>query len=204
MKKLDKETQKEISQYFLLFVIYSFIGWVFEIIIFAVMEQKLVNRGLYIGPYCPIYGFGFLLIELLLRKYKEKPVLLFVMAIIICSILEYVTSVLLEIVFGIQLWDYSQNFMNLNGRICVQGALTFGVLAVVIIYKVNPKLVALLEKIPEISLKYLSIVIAVLMLLDICISYGVIFNIKDSLSGIGDATNEVSTKVWDAIKNNSY
>lgn len=204
MKKLDKETQKKISQYFLLFVIYSFVGWIFEIIIFAVMEQKLVNRGLLMGPYCPIYGFGFLLIDLLLRKYKEKPVLLFIMAMIICSILEYITSILLEFVFGIQLWDYSQNFLNLNGRICVQGALTFGVLAVFIIYKVNPKLVALLDKIPEMSLKYLSIVIVVLMLLDTCISYRIIFNIKDTLSSIGDATNEISTKVWHAIKNNNY
>ena len=156
------------------------------------------------GPYCPIYGFGFLLIELLLRKYKKKPVVLFIMAIVISTILEYATGVLLEVIFNIRLWDYSQNFMNLNGMICLQTSLAFGVLAVVIVYKINPILMAKIDRIPEMTLKYLSIIIAVIMALDMCISYQIIFNIKDSLSRIGDSTSEMSNKVWQIIKGNNY
>ena len=204
MKKIDKEMQKKIEQYFLLFVIYSIMGWIFEIIIFAFLEQKFVNRGLLMGPYCPIYGFGFLFIDLLLKRYKEKPILLFIMAMVISTFLEYATSLLLEFIFNIQLWDYSQNFMNLDGRICLQTTVAFGVLAVIAIYKVNPILMAKLDKIPENALKYIAIIIAVMMLLDTCVSYQIIFNIKDGLSKIGDCTSELSTKVWDAIKNNFY
>lgn len=203
MKKIDKEMQKKIEQYFLLFVIYSFIGWVFEVIIFAFMEHRIINRGLLMGPYCPIYGFGFLCIDLLLKKYKEKPALLFVMAMVISTVLEYITSLLLELVFNIRLWDYTQNFMNLNGRICLQTSLAFGVLAVLVVYKVNPMLIAKLEKIPDIALKYVAIIIAVIMALDMCISYQIIFNIKDTLSKIGDSTSELSTKVWQTITNSN-
>lgn len=204
MKKISKESQKKLEQYFLLFVIYSFMGWVFEVIIFMFMEHKIINRGLLMGPYCPIYGFGFLLIDVLLRKYKKKPILLFVMAMFISTVLEYATSLLVELVFNIRLWDYSQNFMNLNGRICLQTSLAFGILALIIVYKVNPMLIAKLDKIPDMALKYLAIVIAVIMLLDMCISYQIIFNIKDSLSKIGDSTSELSNRVWQSIKGNNY
>ena len=204
MKKIDKDLQKKIEQYFLLFVIYSVIGWVFEVIVLAIYEHDLVNRGLLIGPYCPIYGFGFLLIDLCLKKYKDKPALLFVMAMIIATILEYLTSLLLEVVFGIQLWDYSKNFLNLNGRVCLTASLAFGVLAVLIVYKVNPAIVSKIEKIPETVLKYLTMVIGVIMLLDVCVSYQIIFNIKDGLKKIGDSTNELSSKVWEAIQSNNY
>ena len=204
MKKISKDTQKKIEQYFLLFVIYSFIGWVMEIIIFIILEQRIINRGLLMGPYCQIYGFGFLIIDFTLRRYKEKPTLLFIMAMIISSVLEYLTSLALEIIFNVRLWDYTQNFMNLNGRICLQTTLGFGVLALIIVYKVNPILISKLDKIPEGALKYISIIIGVIMILDTCISYQIIFNIKDTFSKIGDTTSEMSTKVWEAIKNNEY
>lgn len=204
MKKIDKELQKKIEQYFLLFVIYSFLGWVIEVIIFVFLEHKIINRGLLIGPYCPIYGFGFLIIDLCLKKFKDKPFVLFIMAMAVATVLEYSTSLLLESIFGIQLWDYSQNFMNFNGRICLQTTLGFGVLALIIIYKVNPKLVELLGKIPETVSKYLAMVLGILMLLDACISYKVVFSFKGTLSKIGDSTQEMSAKVWQFIKNQNY
>lgn len=204
MKKIDKDLQKKIEQYFLLFAIYSFLGWVIEVIIFLIMEHRIINRGLLIGPYCPIYGFGFLIIDFTLRKYKEKPAILFIMAMVISTLLEYLTSLVLEVVFNIRLWDYTQNFMNFNGRICLQTTLGFGVLALLIVYKVNPLLLSKIEKIPELALKYIATVIAVIMALDMCISYKIIFNIKGTLSKMGDSTSEMSTKVWQIITNSNY
>ena len=204
MKKINKDLQKKIEQYFLLFVIYSVIGWIFEMIVLAIYEHELVNRGMFIGPYCPIYGFGFLAIDLGLRKFKDKPAVLFVMAMVIATILEYLTSLALEYVFGIQLWDYSKNFLNINGRVCLTATLAFGVLAVLIVYKVNPIIVSKIEKIPETILKYLTMIIGALMLLDVCVSYNIIFDLKGSLKKIGDCTNELSGKVWETIQNSNY
>ena len=78
--------------YFLLFIIYSFMGWLMEIIDNIIVKHKIVNRGFLLGPYCPIYGFGCLSLIFFLSNYKSDPIILFFMAIVICSILEYSTS----------------------------------------------------------------------------------------------------------------
>ena len=90
---------EKICLLFLLFMTYSFIGWLMEVICKLIETKKIINRGFLIGPYCPIYGWGCLLITMLLNKYVDDPLVLFVMAIIICSILEYVTSYLMEKLF---------------------------------------------------------------------------------------------------------
>ena len=78
-----------ICYYFIIFIIYSFIGWSIEVIRKLIEKHRFINRGFLIGPICPIYGFGCLAIILLLSKYKSDPIILFFMAIIICSIIEY-------------------------------------------------------------------------------------------------------------------
>ena len=78
--------------YFVLFLIYSFIGWLMEISFTLYKDKTLVNRGFLMGPYCPIYGSGCILIILLLNRYLKDPIVLFIMSMVICSILEYVVS----------------------------------------------------------------------------------------------------------------
>ena len=81
-----------ICNYILLFFIYSFLGWCLEVGCKLVSDHKFVNRGFLIGPYCPIYGHGALIMTILLHKYLNDPVTLFIMIILVCSILEYFTS----------------------------------------------------------------------------------------------------------------
>lgn len=82
--------------YVAIFLIYSFIGWIVEVSAFLIEDHKFVNRGFFIGPVVPIYGTGGILITLLLTKYQSDPVTLFCMAVVVCSILEYFTSYVME------------------------------------------------------------------------------------------------------------
>ena len=96
-----------IYKYFLVFIFYSFLGWLMEVILTYSSDKKFVNRGFLIGPYCPIYGWGVLLIMFILKRYLDRPIGLFCMAVIICSVLEYLTSYLMEKLFKARWWDYS-------------------------------------------------------------------------------------------------
>ena len=107
----------EIEKYILLFMIYSFLGWLMEVITVSVEAKKVVNRGFLIGPYCPIYGIGAVLITLVLSRYKYDPLVLFVMTMVSCGVLEYLTSWAMEVIFKARWWDYSHEKFNLDGRI---------------------------------------------------------------------------------------
>ena len=108
---------KTICYYFLLFMTYSILGWILEVSCKLVEKKKFVNRGFLIGPYCPIYGWGALIMTLLLNNYLNNIFTLFIMNILICSVLEYFTSYILEVIFKARWWDYSNKKFNINGPI---------------------------------------------------------------------------------------
>ena len=125
-------------KYFLYFIIYSFIGWLMEVVLKSKDEHKFVNRGFLIGPICPIYGFGVLLIILLVGNSKSDLLAVFLKSILVCSVLEYFTSYFMEKLFHARWWDYSKNKYNINGRICLETMLPFGILSTIVIYVVHP------------------------------------------------------------------
>lgn len=112
--------------YVLLFFVAAFAGWLWEVLLFFFTEHAFINRGVYEGPYLPIYGVGGLLLCMLLSRLKKRPFLVFCLSLSICTVLEYLTSYFLEHKWGIRWWDYSGHFLNLNGRICLLGAIVFG------------------------------------------------------------------------------
>ncbi len=122
-----------IPEYFLWFMIYAILGWAWESFITSVPQRRFVNRGFLNGPYCPIYGVGALLF-IFGTNYIENPILRFLAGAIIACALEYVTSWALEKIFKARWWDYTPRRFNLNGRICLEGFLVFGIAAVVIPY----------------------------------------------------------------------
>ena len=103
-----------VETYLLLFFIYSNAGWLMEVIGKLIEKKKFINRGFLIGPYCPIYGHGAILITILLEKYTNDPIALFIMGVVICSILEYLTSYFMEKIFHARWWDYSRYKFNIN------------------------------------------------------------------------------------------
>ena len=128
----------DISSYFLLFIIYSNLGWLMEVTLKSIELKKFINRGFLIGPICPIYGYGCLLIIILLKNFTSNIVLLFFSSVIICSILEYLTSYIMEKLFKARWWDYSRRKYNINGRICLNTMIPFGLLGCLMMYVVNP------------------------------------------------------------------
>src|SRR5699024_6506637 len=111
---------KTICIYILFFFVYSFLGWCLEVICILITEKRFINRGILIGPICPIYGYGVLIMALFFRKYLNDPITLFILIIVSCSILEYFTSYFLEKVYHTRWWDYSTKKFNINGRICLE------------------------------------------------------------------------------------
>ncbi len=184
------------SLYFVLFMIYSFMGWLMEVIVTLVKEHKFVNRGFLVGPYCPIYGYGCLLIILLLRKYESNLEVLFLMSIVICSILEYMTSLVMEKLFNARWWDYSDKKFNINGRVCLETMIPFGLLGTIIMYIVNPFYVNLLTKLPVIVLEILAVILLLVYVVDNIISFNVIKSVKDEIKiAKKDQTEEITKKI---------
>lgn len=124
----------------LLFFIFSFIGWLWEVALHLVEDGVFVNRGTMYGPWLPIYGIGGVVILTVLNKLRSRPTLEFFAAIVLCGILEYTTSFLLETFMGQHWWDYSGYFLNLNGRVCAEGLLIFGLGGMAIVYLLAPRL----------------------------------------------------------------
>ncbi|MCI9228326.1 MAG: DUF975 family protein [Dorea sp.] len=125
----------------LLFFIFSFIGWCWEVSLHLVLDGVFVNRGALHGPWLPIYGSGGVLLLTLLNRVRSSPVKEFFCIIFVCGMVEYWTSYYLEMVYdGMKWWDYRGYFLNLNGRICAEGLLVFGIGGMVFVYIAAPLL----------------------------------------------------------------
>lgn len=164
--------------YILLFFVYSFLGWCLEVGCKLVSDHKFINRGFLIGPYCPIYGHGALIMTILLNRYLNDPVTLFIMIILCCSLLEYFTSYFLEKIFHTRWWDYSGYRFNINGRICLETMVPFGLFGLFIMYVSNPFFLGLIEKISIPILYALTLVILIVYFVDNVISFKIIKNIQ--------------------------
>lgn len=186
---------KVVCSYFLLFFLYSFLGWVLEVSCKLVSDHKFVNRGFLVGPYCPIYGWGALLMTLLLKKYIHDAITLFVMALLICSILEYATSYVMEKIFKTRWWDYTSYRFNINGRICLETMIPFGLLGLFIMYISNPFFFSLIVKIPTIILYILSIILFLVMFIDSCLSFKIMATLQNISSEIRTDSTEKITKL---------
>jgi uncharacterized membrane protein len=170
------------------------------------MNKKLVNRGFLIGPYCPIYGFGAIAMILYLSGYRDNILTVFLLGSIICSIIEYITSYLMEKLFKARWWDYSKNSFNLNGRICLKNTILFGVLGVLLVYIINPFISNLIEIIPSIIVLIITIICLLLFTADTIVSCNVTKRLRDSFQYAyerKDNTKEIKESVFKFLKENN-
>ena len=155
----------------LLFFTFSIVGWMWEVMLHIVSKGMLVNRGTMLGPWLPIYGAGGALVLFLLRRLFRRPVATFLVSMVLCSIIEYFTSWYLEMTKGIRWWDYSGYFMNLNGRICLEGAVTFGLACCLVVYFAGPLIASLIDRIPPATQNVLCVVLLGLFAADMVYSH---------------------------------
>lgn len=200
--------EHSIAIYFLYFIIIAICGWMMEVTLQLVQKHKFADRGFLIGPYCPIYGVGGLLITLCLTRLVEYPVALFCVAVVVCAVLEYATSFIMEKVFHARWWDYSENKFNINGRICLETIIPFGLLGLLLIYVINPFIFNNLEKLPADVLNVIAIILGIAFAVDFLISLKVILNVSSTTQKFDkenpkDSTEEISQKVKEFLSGKS-
>ena len=150
----------------LYFFFYSLLGYIVEVLYCSIGEKRLVNRGFLHGPYLPIYGFGALIIVLLFSRFSDNVLVLFLLSVLGTSLLEYLTSYLLEVLFHAKLWDYSTYPLNLHGRVCALNSTLFGLLSLGLIYGIHPFLVRQLALLREPVLSYSARLVLLVISID--------------------------------------
>ncbi len=190
---------------FILFIIYSILGWSLEVLLSLYEHKRFVNRGFLIGPYCPIYGAGSILLTLLLTNYENNIIILFILSMVICGILEYFVSFILEKIFKLRWWDYTNMKFNINGRICLETLVIFGIFGILLIKITNPFLLNILNQFNSNFLVIIAIILMSIFIVDIIISSNIVFNIKTITRNTKkDSTEEISNAIKKFIHNNLF
>ena len=199
---------EKIEIYIIIFAIYSVIGWIMEITLGLISKRKFVNRGFLIGPYCPIYGFGGVVITILLSNFMKTidQVSLIdsiwistIVIMCICGVLEYITSYVMEKLFHARWWDYNNFKFNINGRICLETLIPFTIIGQIILRYASPVFINILSNIPEIWLHILTGCFIVIFITDMSISYNIIRSFKKISNEAKDNTEEITKKVKEII-----
>lgn len=166
----DYERDYGLSSLILIFFTFAMIGWLWEVLLFLFTRGEFINRGTSHGPWLPIYGVGGTVVLIVLKKFRNKPWLTFLLSMVLCGVIEYFTSLILEKVQGMRWWDYSGYFMNFQGRICLEGLAVFALGGCAAVYLVAPSLDHLFCKIPMKIKKIICVVLVVLFVVDMAYS----------------------------------
>jgi uncharacterized membrane protein len=179
------------DQLFFYFIFYSFLGFILETIYRSIVSRGLVYPGFLYGPYCPIYGFGLISLFILL-PIKDILWIFIPATFIMISLVEYITGYLLEKLLDLRLWDYSSNFLNINGRISLKFSIYWTILAYLFIHFIHPifeMIPGILENIGLLSImKYLLIP---LMLIDLLFTINKAIYTRKEISALDLILNEI-------------
>ena len=178
---------------FLIFILFSFIGWICEVIYVGVTSaHKFVNRGFLHGPICPVYGFGGVVILMLPPSLYATWIPLFLASMILCTTVEYFVSWLMEKLFHTRWWDYSHYKIQLNGRICLLNSILFGFLGVVVIHFVYPLMTDLLNSLGQTWISISGMIILAVLSVDIFFTVRKLVdfaNVMKKLKDFGETLN---------------
>ncbi len=180
--------------YTLYFFFYSNAGWLIESIYCSYAAKKWINRGFLTGPICPIYGAGALVMAIFLERFADRWYLVFILGVILCDIVEFVTSVILEKLFHARWWDYSNKFMNIQGRICLLHSTYWGVMSLVFVYLVHPFFRRGFELIPDIVRNVILAVILVIFTYDFAKTVIATADIRKLNTKLADMKNSLLTQ----------
>lgn len=187
--------------WFLLFLLYSSCGWLIEVVKTRIDDKKWVNRGFLIGPYCPIYGYAAVIMAVYLANYKKDIFTVFILALFICSFVEYITSYFMEKIFKTRWWDYSQERFNLEGRICLKNCVYFGLLGVLLVYIINPLLVNIILNMNNSYLNIIGFISLIWFVFDNLLSFWLINKVKgNNYNKRKDMTEDLNKEMKNILK----
>lgn len=164
--KLDYNKSYSFETYILFFFSFAFIGWCWEVIYHLMGHGVFVNRGTQYGPWLPIYGWGGVLILFLLKKFRSNPFKLFSTSFLLCGIIEYFGAWYLETFCHLKYWDYTGFFLNIKGRVCLEGLLLFGIGGCGFTYILAPLLDDIYKKIKPKVKTTLCIILIIIFSID--------------------------------------
>lgn len=160
-----------ITSLMMIFFTVSFAGWLWEVTLHFCTSGNLVNRGTLHGPWLPIYGTAAVFLIVFLRKSANQPLKLLAETVAACGMIEYVTSVVLELIFKTRWWDYSDMPLNIQGRVCIGGLLLFGFGGMAVIYVIGPALRKKAGRLSKKTALLFCIILGIIFLIDVIISF---------------------------------
>lgn len=184
-----------IEQYIFSFFVYAFLGYLCEVAYCSLCQRHLVNRGYLYMPICPIYGFGAILIILTMNPIIDMWYLVLILGILLTSALEYLTSYLMELIFHMRWWDYSQRKCNINGRVCLRNSLMFGALVMLVMYVLVPFVQKIMNQIGSVGIWVIDGILLVGFIIDFIFSTIKNINIAKLVGKISELTEEASDKL---------
>lgn len=191
--------------YFILFLFYAFCGWCIEEVVCSFVAKKIVNRGFLIGPYCPIYGYAAIIMTFMLQQYRNDIITLFVMSVVLCTVLEYVTSFAMEKLFHARWWDYSDKKFNINGRVCLINSLYFGILGCLLVHFINPFISSVFAGLSSLALRIIGFSLLTIYICDNIISFVIMFKFKFTTDSVRkDNTEEITEKIKEILRKKSF
>ena len=190
----------ELARYVASFFVYSFAGWLFEVIISLFQHHRFVNRGFSFGPVCPIYGVGALVAVLFLSRLGDA-LTQFVVGFFAAGVLEFGTSWAMEKLFHARWWDYSNIPLNVNGRICVPGLLLFSSLMLCVNLFAQPALDAVFARVPAHVLVVATMIVSLVFVADLTASVIRMQGLLEKLRGVQSSLSGLSARAREAVRN---
>ncbi|KFI58968.1 membrane protein [Bifidobacterium cuniculi] len=179
-----------LEKVFLWFLLYSFVGWLWETLLNIAMKKRFVDRGILNGPLCPIYGFG-AVIAIFALEGEHSLLAVFLTSGVLACTLEYVTSWGVEKLFHMRLWDYSKKPFNINGRVYLNGFLFFAAGCTVVKFWVQPEVMRVLDSWPPVLVNWLSWILFALLMVDVAVTIAGLVSMR---SRLGEVEGDI--KAW--------
>ena len=184
-------TAYTVSQWILFFYIYCFCGWVWESAYVSVCERKPVNRGFLKGPFLPIYGSGAICILIVTIPVRGNIPAMCIVGMGSATVLEYITSVLMETLFKVRYWDYSHKKFNFQGQICLESSLAWGLLTILMTRMIHKPIEAFAFWLPSSVLTGVTMVVTVIFAADFALSFKAALDLRDVLVRMEQAKAEL-------------
>lgn len=194
-----------VSKYFIWFILFSFMGWIYETIYCTITKHKWQNRGFLFGPICPIYGVGAVAVSIICSG-QALPEMsnwkIFVICFFGSIVLEYVTSYVLEKLFHAIWWDYSNVFCNIHGRVCLPASIGFGVAGLIVVHLILPFTQNMTGFLSPLAMEVAALLLMALLAADTALTVSALTSLTQNLQSIEKQVNKQMEQVYANLEEN--